>query len=164
MSLDYWITITKMSDMSISVIYHAMFLTVLYHYHQDEWNIYHSDLSSHVSDCTVFKYFVLYLLIFNTTWHFIFLLQSLGADCSHISVTVSTWNKMIRHQVKLTLCYLQIVYIVIKGYRNLQQFIQRWSLKMTATCICYHTSNTVKPAHAVICIKRSPFSYELNIF
>ena len=34
-----------MSDTSITVIYHAMSLTVLY--------VYHSDLSRYVSDCTV---------------------------------------------------------------------------------------------------------------
>ena len=34
-----------MSDMSITVIYHAMSVTVLY--------VYHSDLSRYVSDCTV---------------------------------------------------------------------------------------------------------------
>jgi hypothetical protein len=39
--------------MSITVIYHAMSLTVLYQYHQDEWYVYHSDLSCYVSDCTV---------------------------------------------------------------------------------------------------------------
>jgi hypothetical protein len=42
-----------MSDTSITVIYHAMSLTVLYQYHQDEWYVYHSDLSRYVSDCTV---------------------------------------------------------------------------------------------------------------
>ena len=36
--------------MSITVIYHAMPLTVLYHYHQDEWYVYHSDLSHYASD------------------------------------------------------------------------------------------------------------------
>jgi hypothetical protein len=49
----YCISITKKSDMSITVIYHAMSLTVLYQYHQDEWYVYHSDLSCYVSDCTV---------------------------------------------------------------------------------------------------------------
>ena len=42
-----------MSDTSITVIYHAMSLTVLYQYHQDEWYLYHSDLSWYVSNCTV---------------------------------------------------------------------------------------------------------------
>ena len=49
----YCISITKMSDTSITVIYHAMSLTVLYQYHQDEWYVYHSDLTRYVSDCTV---------------------------------------------------------------------------------------------------------------
>jgi hypothetical protein len=42
-----------MSDISITVIYHGMFLNVLYQYHQDEWYVYHSDLSWYVSECTV---------------------------------------------------------------------------------------------------------------
>ena len=50
---DYCINITKKSDMSITVIYHGMSLTVLYHYRQDEWYVCHSDLSCCVSDCTV---------------------------------------------------------------------------------------------------------------
>ena len=45
---DYCISITKKSDMSITVIYHAMSLTVLYQYHEEEWYIYHSDLSRYV--------------------------------------------------------------------------------------------------------------------
>ena len=49
----YCISITQMSDTSITVIYHGMSLTVLYQYHQDEWYVYHSDLSWYVSDCTV---------------------------------------------------------------------------------------------------------------
>jgi hypothetical protein len=49
----YCISITKMSDTSIPVIYHGMFLNVLYQYHQDEWYVYHSDLSWYVSECTV---------------------------------------------------------------------------------------------------------------
>jgi uncharacterized membrane protein YccF (DUF307 family) len=49
----YCISITKMSDTSITVIYHGMSLNVLYQYHQDEWYIYHSDLSWYVSECTV---------------------------------------------------------------------------------------------------------------
>ena len=49
----YCISITKKSDKSITVIYHAMSLTVLYQYHWDEWYVYHSDLSWYVSDCTV---------------------------------------------------------------------------------------------------------------
>jgi uncharacterized membrane protein YccF (DUF307 family) len=49
----YCISITKKSDTSITVIYHAMSLTVLYQYHQEEWYIRHSDLSHYVSDCTV---------------------------------------------------------------------------------------------------------------
>ena len=40
-----YIPITKMSDTFITVIYHAMSLTVLY--------VYHSDLSRYFSDCTV---------------------------------------------------------------------------------------------------------------
>jgi hypothetical protein len=39
--------------MSITVIYHAISLTVLYQCHQEEWYVYHSDLSCYVSDCTV---------------------------------------------------------------------------------------------------------------
>ena len=39
--------------MSITVIYHAMSLTVLYQYHYEEWCVRHSDLSCYVSDCTV---------------------------------------------------------------------------------------------------------------
>ena len=49
------ISITKMIDTSIIVIYHAMSLTVhtdVYQYQQDDWYIYHSDLSHYVSDCT----------------------------------------------------------------------------------------------------------------
>jgi hypothetical protein len=49
----YCISITKKSDTSITVIYHGMSLTVLYQYHQEEWYVYHSDLSRYVSDCTV---------------------------------------------------------------------------------------------------------------
>ena len=72
----YCISITKMSDisitviyhgmsrtvsvslrrvirLSITVIYHGMSLTVLYQYHKDEWYVYHNDLSWYVSDCTV---------------------------------------------------------------------------------------------------------------
>ena len=49
----YCISITKKGDMSITVIYHGMSLTVLYQYHQEEWYVYHSDLSCYVSDCTV---------------------------------------------------------------------------------------------------------------
>jgi hypothetical protein len=65
---DYCISITKKSDTSITVIYHAMPLTtvsvslrrviglsqwfiticVLYQYHEEEWYIYHSDLSRYV--------------------------------------------------------------------------------------------------------------------
>jgi hypothetical protein len=69
---DYCISITKKSDISITMIYHTMSLTtvsvsprwvihlsqwfitlclwLLYQYHQDEWYIYHSDLSRYVSD------------------------------------------------------------------------------------------------------------------
>jgi hypothetical protein len=46
----YCISITKMSDMSITVIYHGMSLAVLYQYHYEEWYVYHSDLSWYVSD------------------------------------------------------------------------------------------------------------------
>jgi hypothetical protein len=52
----YCISITKKSDTSITVIYHGMSLTVLYQYHQEEWYVYHSDLSWYVSDCTVVKF------------------------------------------------------------------------------------------------------------
>ena len=41
------------SDRSITVIYHALSLTVLYQYHRYEWYVCHSDLSCYVSDCTV---------------------------------------------------------------------------------------------------------------
>jgi hypothetical protein len=34
-------------------LYHAIFLTVLYQYHLEEWYIYHRDLSCYISDCTV---------------------------------------------------------------------------------------------------------------
>ena len=37
----YCTIITKMSDTSITVIYHGMLLNVLYQYHQDEWYVYH---------------------------------------------------------------------------------------------------------------------------
>ena len=50
---DYCISITRKSDRSITVIYHGMSLTVLYHYRQDKWYVCHSDLSCCVSDCTV---------------------------------------------------------------------------------------------------------------
>jgi hypothetical protein len=49
----YCTSITKMSDTSITVIYHGMSLNVLYQYHQDEWYISHSMLSWYASDCTV---------------------------------------------------------------------------------------------------------------
>jgi hypothetical protein len=49
----YSITVTKRSDMSITVTYHVMPLTVQYYCHQEEWHVYHSDLSYHASDCTV---------------------------------------------------------------------------------------------------------------
>jgi uncharacterized membrane protein len=49
----YGITFTKRSDMSITVTYHIMPLTVQYYCHQEEWHVYHSDLSHHASDCTV---------------------------------------------------------------------------------------------------------------
>jgi hypothetical protein len=75
----YCTIITKMSDTSITVIYHGMLLNVLYQYHQDEWYVYHrqwfimvciwmycisitkmsdtsitdSDLSWYASECTV---------------------------------------------------------------------------------------------------------------
>ena len=49
----YCISITMKSDASVTVIYHAMSLTVLYQYHYEEWCICHSDLSCYVSDCTV---------------------------------------------------------------------------------------------------------------
>ena len=49
----YCISITMKSGTFITVIYHAMSLTVLYQYHYEEWYIYHSDLSCYVSDCTV---------------------------------------------------------------------------------------------------------------
>jgi uncharacterized membrane protein YhdT len=49
----YSITFTKRNDMSITVTYHIMPLTVRYNFHQEEWHVYHSDLSHHASDCTV---------------------------------------------------------------------------------------------------------------
>ena len=49
----YCISITKKSDTSVTVIYHAMSLTVLYQYHYEEWCICYSDLSCYVSECTV---------------------------------------------------------------------------------------------------------------
>jgi hypothetical protein len=71
----YCISITKKSDRSITVIYHAMSLTtvsvsprrviclsqwfimlclwLLYQYHQGEWYVNHSDLSRYVSDYSI---------------------------------------------------------------------------------------------------------------
>jgi hypothetical protein len=45
----YCISITKKSAISVTVIYHAMSLSMLYQYHSEESYFYHSDLSCYVS-------------------------------------------------------------------------------------------------------------------
>jgi hypothetical protein len=69
----YCISITMKSDMSITVIYHAISLTVLYQYHYEEWYVYHSDLSWYVFDCTLSlcvhtSWFKMILLFLQDSW------------------------------------------------------------------------------------------------
>ena len=47
--LVYCISITKKRDMSVTVIYHAISLSILYQYHSEDWYVYHRDLLCYVS-------------------------------------------------------------------------------------------------------------------
>ena len=51
--LVYCIGITKKCDMSVTVIYHAMSLSILYQYNSEEWYVCHSDLPCYFSLYTV---------------------------------------------------------------------------------------------------------------
>ena len=93
----YCISITKKSDMSITVIYHDMSLTVLYQYHQDEWYVYHSDLSWYVSDCTVSV--SLRRVIRLSQW---FIMICLWLYCISITKMSDTSITVIYHDMSLT--------------------------------------------------------------
>ena len=97
----YCISITKMSDTSITVIYHGMSLTVLYQYHQDEWYVYHSDLSWYVSDCTVSV--SLRWVIFLSQW---FIMVCLWLYCISITKKSDTSITVIYHGTCMSLTVL----------------------------------------------------------
>jgi hypothetical protein len=44
------VSVSQRSVIGLSVIYHDRSLTVLYQYHEEEWYVYHIDLSRYVSD------------------------------------------------------------------------------------------------------------------
>jgi hypothetical protein len=119
---DYCISITKKSDISITMIYHAMSLTtvsvsprwvihlsewfitlclwLLYQYHQDEWYIYHSDLSHYVSDCTVSV--SLRRVICLSQW---FIMLCLWLYCTSITKKSDMFITVIYHAMSLTVLY-----------------------------------------------------------
>jgi hypothetical protein len=96
----YCISITMKSDMSITVIYHAMSLTVLYQYHYEEWYVYHSDLSCYVSDCTVSV--SLWRVICLSQW---FIMLCLWLYCISITMKSDMSITVIYHAISLTVLY-----------------------------------------------------------
>jgi hypothetical protein len=93
---DYCISITKKSDTSIAVIYHAMSLTVPF----SEWYVYHSDLSRCVSDCTVSV--SLRRVIRLSQW---FITLCLWLYCISITKKSDTSITVIYHSMSLTVLY-----------------------------------------------------------
>jgi hypothetical protein len=82
------ISITKKSDMSATVIYHAMSLSMLYQYHQEEWYVCHSDFT--VADISLF----LVILIQHTKRH------SMINHCDrHITLLSNTDTAYKRHSM-----------------------------------------------------------------
>ena len=96
----YCISITMKSDMSITVIYHGMSLTVLYQYHYEEWYVYHSDLSWYVSDCTVSV--SLWRVICLSQW---FIMVCLWLYCISITMKSDMSITVIYHGMSLTVLY-----------------------------------------------------------
>ena len=96
----YCISITKKGDMYITVIYHGMSLTVLYQYHQEEWYVYHSDLSWYVSDCTVSV--SLRRVIHLSQW---FIMVCLWLYCISITKKSDRSITVIYHGMSLTVLY-----------------------------------------------------------
>ena len=96
----YCICITKKSDASVTVIYHAMSLTVLYQYHYEEWCICHSDLSCYVFDCTVSV--SLWRVMHLSQW---FIMLCLWLYCICITKKSDASVTVIYHAMSLTVLY-----------------------------------------------------------
>jgi hypothetical protein len=50
------ISINQKSDISVTVIYHAMSLSMLYQYQSEEWYFCHSDLSCYITNLVCYAY------------------------------------------------------------------------------------------------------------
>ena len=121
----YCISITKKSDMSITVIYHAMSLTVLYQYHYEEWYVYHSDLSCYVSDYYIsftkksdMSITVIYHAMFLTTVNI-----TKKSDMSDCTVSV-----LLRRVIRISLWFIMLCLTTVsislrRGIRISQWFI-----------------------------------------
>jgi hypothetical protein len=92
------ISITKKSAISVTVIYHAMSLSMLYQYHSEEWYFWHSGLPCYVFDSAVSV--SLRRVFFLSHW---FIMLCLLVCCISITQKSDISVTVVYHAMSLTL-------------------------------------------------------------
>ena len=105
------ININQKSDFSLTLIYHAMCLNILFQYQSEEWYVCHSDLSPYVSEYTVSV--SLRRVIFLSQW---FIMLCLLVYCISINQKSGMSVKLIYHPMSLSILYQWFITLCLLIY------------------------------------------------